>query len=344
MASSSASPAPASREWFAAQRDSRLTPQGNSIRRRPSAKGTRGRQPLAVEPVATQRQLHAQDRPHQLPGRHQRDGTADQPPHRAEPRAATPAAVARRPRAPLGPPAQHRLRHRRATDRRGVGHRGRRRVGRRAAAARACCTSTSNAPGFSASISGRRPRRRARRDRRAVPDADHVCDARRPVRLRGRARAHRPQPSARRTRTWSTRAWASACPGRIDASGTTRVRAEPRVERRRSPPAARVGARPAGGRGERRQRLRPGRAVVRAASRSRARPRGGHRVGGHRRRHADQRTAGARRQCDGRRVRSRDDRSRGPGVPVRSTRVLGTLRVELRRGAVLRRGPARHPR
>ena len=95
---------------------------------------------------------------------------------------------------------------------------------------------------------------------------------------------------------------------------------------------ARIGHRPARLPRERRQRLRPRRALVRQASRTRPQPRRRHGVGRHRRRPPDQRPAGTRRQRDGRRARPRDARRKGPALQVRQARLLGALRLQFGRG------------
>jgi hypothetical protein len=54
---------------------------------------------------------HAKNRPHELSGRHQRNGPANQPTDCPQSPAAAFTDVARRPRPAVGPPAQHRVRH-----------------------------------------------------------------------------------------------------------------------------------------------------------------------------------------------------------------------------------------
>ena len=178
---------------------------------------------------------------------------------------------------------------------------------------------------------------RSRRHRRALPDADDLCHAGGPDRVRTRARAHRlVDPDRASAGGLRGHRRQRARPSRpVRPAG---VRAEPRLGAGRPAAGPRISARPPCRRRERRECVRAGGALVRAAPGPRARPRGGHRLRRHRCRHADQRAVGPRDQRDGRRVRPRHHRSRRAGVSLRTQGVLGTIRLQLRRGTVLRTG------
>ena len=83
--------------------------------------------------------------------------------------------------------------------------------------------------------------------------------------------------------------------------------------------------------GKRGERVRARGAVVRPSSGARPSPGRGHRLGGDRRRPPPERSARARRRRDGRRVRPRQRRRERAAVSLRQSRMLGTVRVELRR-------------
>ena len=268
------------------------------------------------------------DRPHQLPAGDQRDRATDQPPHRAELHPPPPADVARRSGAPVGSAAQHRLGHRRSADRRGLGHRRR----RRALAAR-----TASAQPASERRARRHSRRRAAardddhrpgRRGRALHGAGDVCDGRdaRTVR-RGSGRRHQRAAARASARAVRRHGRQPARPRRRQRP--TGVRAEPGLGTGAAHADDRGRGGAAGERRERRQRVRAGRTLVRPPPRAHPPHRGGDGVGRHRRRAAAQRTAGARRRVDGRRVRPREPGRRWPALPLRAPRLLGTLRVEL---------------
>ena len=96
------------------------------------------------------------------------------------------------------------------------------------------------------------------------------------------------------------------------------------------------GDRTRGGARECRQCVRAGGGVVRPDGRG-PQPRGGHGLRRHRHGNPGEWAARARSERDGRRVRTRSDRSERPGLRLRQPRVLGGVRVESRGAALLRR-------
>ena len=178
-----------------------------------------GRGAVAPRPVRVSDE-HAQDRPHQLPGRDQRNGAPNQPSNRAQPDSTARTAVPGRSGPTIRPAAQHGLGHHRRADRRGLGQR------RRARAPPARPPAALPARQHRA---GRHHRRRAAarahdgrpgRPRRAVqgPGAvEHPGDARRPSRRGSPRRSSRSAPNSRRR---ASKASASACPAASMRKGT----------------------------------------------------------------------------------------------------------------------------